>query len=774
VRPATTRSERDALVADRTLTGAAWCAAHSALVDGWLAGLLASVRPDTRGIALVAVGGYGRAELCPESDIDLLLLHDRRVDGPAIAPDIWYPIWDDGWHLGHKVCTIRQGLGLAEADLDTATSLLSARHVAGDASLTEELATKAKAQWRSGARRWLEVLRRRVDERHQGAGEVAFQLEPDLKDGRGGMRDVQAIHWAEAAGRVLFENDGDALGRGYAVLLDARVELHRATRRPQNVLTQQDQQVIAGALGDPSVDALMHRIADAGRAIAWMSDDTWRRTAATLDAPRRRVGTARPLGGGVMLRDDEIHVDTAAWGADDAALLPLRVGAASATHDAPIDRATLDRLGGVPAMPEPWPAAARELLHELLLAGRPTVAVVEALDQRGAWQLVLPEWTDVRAKPQHNPYHRFTVDRHLLEATANAAALAQTVDRPDLLAMGALLHDIGKGRPGDHTEVGIAMVAVIGERLGYPPADVDVLRAMVTHHLLLPDVATRRDLSDPETIERVATEVGSVELLRLLAALTEADSIATGPSAWGGWKAQLVAELVERVESRLLGGSAAVAASRPWPTDAEIAELTAGGRRIEASGSTVTVATDDHPGVFSRVAGVLALRGLDVLEASAHSTDDGWALARFRVVDPVRDETPWDAITADLDRALDGRLALRARLAERAETRIVRTRPAARSGPVDVIFDNAASAAATVIDVEAPDALGILYRITCALSELDLDIRAAKVQTLGTRVVDAFYVRDRNGGKLLERDRLDEIARAIRYGVSEALGRPPA
>ncbi len=362
----------------------------------------------------------------------------------------------------------------------------------------------------------------------------------------------------------------------------------------------------------------MGRIAEAARAVAWMSDDTWRRIRSTLQGPPRRGAMgSHPLGLGVTVRDGEIHGDDEAWDGGDL-LVVLRIAVASAEHDLPIERATLDRLrNDARVLPATWPDEARTLLERLLLAGRPAIGVIEALDQCGIWPQLLPEWRNVRSRPQHNPYHRFTVDRHLLETAANASALASTVERPDLLVMGALLHDLGKGQQRDHTEVGIEIARTVGTRLGYPDADVDVLCALVRYHLLLNDVASRRDLNDSATIELVAGAVGSVSFLELLAALTEADASATGPAAWGSWKADLLRTLVARVASSLRGEPPPPPLASSWPDEPGLADLAGAGRRIVAEGGTVTVVAGDRPGLLSRVAGVLALRGLDVLEAVA-------------------------------------------------------------------------------------------------------------------------------------------------------------
>lgn len=758
---------REALQADTTLIGGVLCRRYSDLVDAWLAELLAAAEEacGAGGVALVAVGGYGRAELSLQSDIDVLLLHDGRDDIGALADKVWYPIWDEGLKLGHAVRTVREALTLAADDLDTATSLLQVRHVAGDADLTDDLAGRAMAQWQKRSKRWLDELSRRVRDRHERAGEVAFLLEPDLKEGRGGLRDVHALRWAEAARSLLWEGDDTVLTTAYDSLLSARVELHRRSGRPGDRLLLEQQDAVAAALHEPSADALMHSLAAAARTIAWRSDDAWHRIDASLSGPLGwRSRRDKQLGPGLVLRDGEVHLTADADPATDPSLL-LRAAAAAASGDTHIHRASLERLAASAApLPEPWPADVRGALIGLLLAGHRAIPVVEALDQMGLWVLVLPEWQALRSKPQRNAYHRFTVDRHLMEAAANAAGLVARTERPDLLVLGALLHDVGKGYPGDHTEVGIDLIARIGARMGYPADDVAVLQAMVRHHLLLPDIATRRDLDDPATVEHVAEAVGDKRTLGLLAALTEADSIATGPAAWGRWKANLVRDLVHRTGYVLAGGAAAEVRD-DFPTEEHLALLRAGAQVLHGEADQLTVVAPDRPGLFSRVAGVLALHGLAVLDAAV-TTLDGTALEVLRVESSFGPTIVWDKVLADLEKVLEGRLALQARLAERARVYAGHGKRAPLHEPPRVVVDNRASRDSTVVEVHAPDSVGILYRITRALAELDLDIVSAKVQTLGDRVVDAFYVRDATGGKIDDPSLLVEVERALLHELA--------
>jgi len=764
--------ERDRLIGDATLQGPAFCRALATATDTWLCERFAeavTAAPPGGPVALLAVGGYGRGELAPFSDLDVLLVHGRKTSVDATASALWYPIWDAGLKLGHAVRTVRQALDLARDDLDVGTALVTSRLLAGDEELAAEVTEGARSAWRRHGEARLAELRRRVEQRHHGAGEVGFLLEPDLKEGRGGLRDVHALRWAAEAGLVLNDDDVRALDRAHDLLTTVRVELHRHAGRAGEVLHLQDQDAVATTAGFTDADALMFEVAAAARTVAWIADDVWARLVRLgLDPERAPRGAARPVATGVVLHGGEIHLDDVADPAQDPTLA-LRVATAAARHGVPIDRASLERLNQrTPRFPEPWPPGAVDDLVALLLTGQPSLAAFDALDQMNLLVRILPEWGPVRSRPQRNAYHRFTVDRHLWQTAANAAALAEHVARPDLLVLGALLHDLGKGYPGDHTVVGIDLVRAIGPRMGLSAEDVEVLVAMVRHHLLLPDVATRRDLSDDATITGVAEAVGSELVLDLLHALTEADSLATGPAAWGDWKAGLVRALVERVRHVLGGGDVHEVAWRLFPSASVLELMGRGHTEVLVSDDRVTVVSPDAPGTFSRVAGVLSFHRLGVLGAEAHSDEQGMAASEFVVVPPDRDPIDWEPVVADLRRALAGELALEARLAERDHQQRRRRRPSAAMTTVTrVTFDDRASTA-TVIEVRAPDIPGLLYRVTRALAELRLDIRHARVQTLGHEVVDAFYVRNAQRAKITDPFHRAEIERAVLHAVHSA------
>jgi [protein-PII] uridylyltransferase len=790
--PVSLRARRQTLIDRPDLRGDEFCREYARAADEWLTGLFdQATGGDGRGMALVAVGGYGRAELCPYSDLDVVLVHKGRSDISATADKIWYPVWDEGISLDHSVRRPNEVLEMAAEDLRVALGLLDARVVCGDTKVAEPVLEGSRDRWVKQKPPWLGVLADLVTERHESYGDVGFLLEPDVKESHGGLRDISALTAMMQAVPVLADYvDMVAIEDARTILVAIRVELHRRAGREQNKLLLQEQDQVAVALGQPDSDGLMRAVATAGRTVAWEGDDAWRRRSAWSRSNGggrilRRSGRSRSGGGNgsaeamtpvpgdpdIGVTQDEVVLGPDANVSGDPSL-SLRLAAVAAERNLPIARDALNLLGRKAPTPEtPWSDDLRATLVRVLITGRSAIAALEALDQRQLLERYLPEWAQVRNKPQRNPYHRFTVDRHLLEATANAAALADRVSRVDLLLLGTLLHDIGKGFPGDHTEVGMVVVPEIGARLGLPDEDIHTLVTMVRLHLLLPDTATRRDLDDPATAERVAKEVGNRTTLELLAALVEADSLATGPSAWGSWKAGLVAELVERT-GRLLAGEP-VAPPTDWITD-ELRMImdTVRSRRAPAlsiDDPVVTVVAPDRSGLLAEVTGVLALHGLNVKSAVV-AGEEGVAVEIF-TVEPSKGRWPDQARLADdLAAIMTGKLSIETRLAERARTYRHERRAITPSlVSTQVTVDNSASASASVVEVRAEDFVGQLHRITRALVECDLDVTSAKVSTFGSAVVDAFYVRGPDGGKVTDPRLIAALESAIGANVEAAL-----
>jgi [protein-PII] uridylyltransferase len=712
--------------------------------DRWLAGMLGA----EPGVALVAVGGYGRKELLPGSDLDVLLLHDGRDGIATIADRIWYPVWDSGASLDHAVRTVPQARRVARGDLKVALGLLSARHVAGDPELTTRLREGALEDWRAAARTRLADLKEMHSERTRLHGELAFLLEPDLKESRGGQRDVNAIQAVAAA--WVAPAPGPKVRAAYEQILDTRHVLHEVTGRRLDRLVLEEQDEVARVLGLLDGDALLRQLAGAGRTVAYATDHAFRQ--ADRAGGRRAIGARmrrgrqerRPLSDGVVEQDGEVVLARAASPAADPVLV-LRTAAAAAQAGLPLAPRCLARLAECPPLPVPWPEDARNALVALLGAGQSAIPVWEALDQEGLLIPLIPDWERVRNRPQRNPLHRFTVDRHLVECAANAAALTRDVARPDLLLLACLLHDIGKGWPGDHSVSGEVVARDVARRIGLPAPDVEIIAQAARHHLLLPSVAIRRDLDDPMTVQHVADALGSQLLLELLHALAQADGLATGPAAWNDWKAGLVADLVRRTWAVLDGDPM----PEPGPLrEDQMALVEQGVPAAIVKGGQVTVVAPDRPGLLWQAAGVLASHRLVVRGANAASVGE-MAVSVFSVVPEFGEPPDADLVATDLRRMLEGRLDVDDRLERRARNA---RPPGAVTPPPKVTIVDGASQTATVVEVRAHDEPGLLWRIGRALGDCGLDVRAARVETLGAEAVDVFYVTDSAGEPLTDPD----------------------
>jgi len=719
-----------------------------------------------KGLALLAVGSLGRGDLAPGSDLDLLLVHNNRPDVTEVADRLWYPIWDDPMPLDHSVRTLAQVGQAAESDLRVALGLLDARPVAGDPDLAAGLVALGRRLWEKRAAKWLPlVLERRASSRNVH-GDVAFMLEPELQEGSGGLRDLQVLSLMATVTPVVGEVVADARLIPAGDLLHAvRVEVQRPSGRHSERLMLEDVDRVAEALGLADREALAHDVAEAGRAVAWLMEDAGRRVQSWLSGPRGRSGSAdRVIDAGLVLRDNEIAVPLTTVVAEDPALA-LRAAAASAELGIPMARPTMARLAAEAASPpSPWPLEVRRAFLRLLAAGFPGIYAIETLDHLGIWERYLLEWPRVRNRPQFDPYHRWSVDRHLLETVAGAAGYLRDVHRPDLLLLGALLHDIGKGAGADHSESGAEIAAGITERMGLPADDRQILHKMVRYHLLLPDVATRRDLDDPATVTSVAETVGDMTTLELMSVLVTADGSATGPAAWSQWKARLIDDLVRRVSAVLEGRP--VPTGPPFPTLEHRRLMEAGGLQVLHGERELMIVAPDRPGLFSDVTGALAVHGLGVLEARVH-TENGHALEVFALDLPEHSDPRWERVVRDIEAAAEKRLNVADALARRPPPRRIRKVLPLPAPGVRVIIDNDAATRATVVEVRAPDAPGALHRITAAIASLDLDIISARVATLGNAVVDTFYVHA-GGAKLPRTTDAEQVRRAI----EDALGEP--
>ena len=717
------------------------------------------------GVSLVAVGGYGRRELAPYSDLDLVLVHDDTAVHPGgpdvekVAAAVWYPLWDAGAKIDHSVRALSEVTAAARADPRVALGLLDARHLAGDPHLTLRLRSEVLAHWRRDAAHHLPLLREIVERRARTVGELAHASVPDLKEAQGGLRDATVLKALVAT--WLVDVPHAELEGCRTRLLDVRDELHDVLGRGVDRVPPEVWPELADRLGLGSAEAAQRHVRELGRRLTHLSRLTWRRVDAVLDrpgGPRARAPELVTVAPGVAVSGAEVVLDRGARPDRDAELL-LRAAAEAAERGLALSPATAARLAREGAvLPEPWPASARDLLVRLLAAGPGLLTVWETLDETGTLGRLLPEWERVRMLPHASVIHRFTVDRHSVETCMEAARLVRRVSRPDLLVLAALLHDIGKGDVQEHSLAGEPVARQVALRVGFGPEDAQVVATLVRHHLLLVRTATARDLDDPSTLDLVTEAVGGPLVLELLAVLTEADARATSAKAWSPWRAALVRELVARARASWSGAvdvpTAGAAGPLQPPLEAGALDVARGRLvTVEATehGSSVAVAAPDRVGLIADVTAALALLRLKVRSARAWE-QDGVGLSVWEVAEQHLDP----AVVRERVRAV---LDARARPPRREQP----SRPE-RPEPV-VLVHHGASAAATVLEVRGDDRPGVVHDVCAALAGLGLSIRSAHVTTVGPQAVDVFYVVEPGAGALQD-DRAAEAVHAVRAALS--------
>ena len=806
-------------------------------------------------LVLVALGGYGRGELHPLSDLDLMLIYDGEM-GPyvqRVTQGLLYALWDLGLQVGHAVRSLPDCLAMARTDFPSRTSMQQARLLVGDRRLFNRFRkVLAENVYQKDFAQFLETTLTERDQRYRKFGGSPYMGEPNVKESAGGLRDIHTAMWLAstkfgtrtlrelADKRLINGREQKTTDEALTFLWRVRNELHFLSGHKNDVLSRDIQPQIAknfGYTGDElslPVERFMRDYYLHARVIHRVSRRLIARCRETLS---RRASVQRrlrqeALADGLIVLDEQLHLahaDGRAFREEPVRLIKVFWHSHHLGFELGVDveRAIEDSLDLIDdafrASPE-----ARELFLGICRSWGRTAQTLREMHELGVLGRYLPEWGALTCLVQYDVYHKFTADQHSLIAVQNLEALApgqspdsegnaqvvSELERPGLLMLGMLLHDIGKGKGHGHVAKGIPLIETLSARMGLAPEDADKVIFLVAHHLTMSHVAQRRDIDDPKTIETLAGVCRTPERLRMLYLLTCADMRAVGPGVMTGWQAQILWDLYARTLARLTGGQ------RERPTRESVAQrvteamrgdvartavaahlallsdrylTTTSPQRIAAhlrlldrladggvlatelfhhpdlGSSELVVGTRDVPGLFSIIAGTLASQGINILSAQIHTRADGIVLDTFQVNDPfgeaVTEEARWRRTLEALRRVLRGEASVEDLLARR---RAVYPSGDGVPGPPKISVDNQISDSRTVVEVKCPDRVGLLYVITRTLSGHGLDIASARIATEIDHAYDTFYVTDRQGRRLE-----DEAAMArVRESLEDALLKP--
>ena len=722
---------------------------------------------DSKEVAIAAVGSFGRGELAPGSDLDIVIIHSGSYPPEKLSEivnSILYPLWDKKIKIDHSVRTRQEVRTALSEDLKVAMGLLDIRLICGSADLVADVQSFALSTWRENSKHYLPLLRKTLDERYDRNGELAYLLEPDLKESRGGLRDITALRAIHSSGALVLPME--RISQAESLLSTVREALHNVSGRDKDRLLFAEQDKVAALLKYSDADALMSDVAQSARAVDYLMQMTWyqyqHKGKDGLGRFLKRVRST-VISPGLSISNKEVVIDPH-FDLDSDPVIGLRAAATAAQLGLRLSfdslRVYSDALdAGRGRLPTPWPREAREYLIALIGAGPAMVEIFEALDQEEVLFHWIPEWRGVRSLPQRNVLHRHTVDRHMVETAISAAALTREVHRPDILLFTALFHDIGKGTDEDHSLRGEIMIAPLAARIGFNSRDIATIQVLIRHHLLLSATATRRDLDDPATIASVVESINDVGTLEILHALSIADGEATGRAAWSDWKASLVSELVRKTKLALTDNTVM---QQPDLTSDQILRAALGKLdvTIEDRGNVyaVEIISPDRTGLLSIVSGVLNVLRLDVRSART-KTVDGVAVMEWLVLpDPNAPDLSREELHRELLKGLEGE----ERLAERIRTRIeaYAQMPAIPvPAPIVETFLDAATDA-TIIEVRSHDRPALLFSIGDTVRKCNIDIKSAIVTTLGAEAIDTLYVTEIGGGALTT-ERAHEVASRI-------------
>ena len=726
---------------------------------------------DGEKMAIAAVGSFGRGELTPGSDLDFVILHNGSYSSERLSEivnAILYPLWDQKIKVDHSVRTRSEVREALSDDLKVAMGLLDIRLICGSAELVADIQSLSLAIWREESDKYFPKLEKSLEERYERNGELAYLLEPDLKESRGGLRDITALRAMHLSGALSLPME--RIGSAESILSTAREALHIVSGRDKDRLLFTEQDKVAAHLGYHDADALMSEVAQAARAVDYLMQMAWHKFHHKgKDGFGRYLRRVRSevISPGISISDREVVIDPT-YDLEADPIIGLRAAATAAQLGMRLSfdslRIYADALdAGRGVLPQPWPREAREYLIALIGAGPAMVEIFEALDQEEIIFHWIPEWRGVRSLPQRNVLHRHTVDRHMVETAVSAASLTREVHRPDLLLFTALFHDIGKGTEEDHSIRGERLIEPLAARIGFNDNDIATIQVLIRHHLLLSATATRRDLDDPATIAGVAENISDVGTLELLHALSIADGIATGRAAWSDWKASLVSDLVRRVRMAITDNTIT---QQPELTGEQINRAAEGilNVQIEDRGSiyAIEVIAPDKTGLLSIVSGVLNILRLDVRSARTKTVNKVAVMEWIVVPDPNAPDLTSETLSRELTRGFESEGKLAQRIQDRIDAYSQMPTIPVPAPVVETFLDAATDA--TIIEVRSHDRPALLFSIGDTVRKCNIDIRSAIVTTLGAEAIDTLYVTEIGGGALTQ-ERAHEVASRIQASL---------
>lgn len=810
-------------------------------------------------MTIMAVGGYGRAEMAPHSDVDIAFLTPAKRTPwcEQVIEAILYFLWDLGLQVGHSSRTLDEMVKMAKSDLTIRTALLEGRYVWGDRALYEEASARFYAEVVNGTER--DFLAQKLEERnarHKRLGNSRYMVEPNVKDGKGGLRDLHTLYWigkythkvrsaAELVDAGLFTpQEYRSFRRAESFMLAVRCHLHIITRRAEDRLTFDLQREIAARMkfadrpGKSAVERFMQFYFIQAKRVGSLTGVFLAHLDAQFEQKRTRKGffagfTARPR----MLKGYRVHGGKIAapgdkWFVEDPVRLIeiFQIAEAEGLEIHPETMRQADRDSALIKAEIQKDSRANALFLDVLCGRNNPETVLRWMNEAGVFGRFVPDFGKVNAQMQFDMYHHYTVDEHTIRAIGllsriergelsadhpRSARLIHRINSRRAIYVAVLLHDIAKGRGGDHSVLGAEVAMALCPRFGLTDQETDLVSWLVRQHLLMSATAFKRDLTDPKTIEDFVTQVQSLERLRNLMLLTAVDIRAVGPGTWNSWKGQLLGELYDSAQERLRlghvrhGRQERVAAKkalvaeelgdkihlleetgRYFPDAYWIAEpedvigrnlvqysvargleekLSIHCEYYPARGATlVSVIAADHPGLFYRIAGGIHLAGGNIIDARIHTAKSGWAVDNFLVQDPAgapfREASQLERIKKSIGDALANRIELAPQLAKRP---LAISRSKAFDIQPRVIFDNKASNHFTVIEVNARDRPALLNRLARELFENQLIVQSAHITAYGERAADTFYVTDLLGGKLTNADRLASIEAALIDAASD-------